>query len=78
MTAYIDSKTAQLEPVLQDFLYEDMSGWSQAPLPSEPRDICLELVFSLVMFTAHHKTRLGIHELLLCCGAHFCEVKAIC
>ena len=68
MTAYIDSKTAQLEPMLQDFLYDDMSGWSQAPLPSEPRDICLELVFSLVMLTAYCKTQLGICGCLLCHG----------
>ena len=48
MNAYVNSKTAQLEPVLQDFMYEDMAGWAQAPLPSEPRDVCLELVFNLV------------------------------
>ena len=48
MSAYIDSKTRQLDPLLQDFLFGDLAGSSHAPLPSEPRDVCLELVFSLV------------------------------
>ena len=53
MSAYINSKTHQLDPVLQDFLYRDLAGSSHAPLPSEPRDVCLELVFSLVTPLLH-------------------------
>lgn len=54
MAAYVDSKTAQMEPVLQDFLYADMAGCFQTPLPSEPRDVCLELHFNLVQLHYIH------------------------
>lgn len=64
MTAYINSKTAQLEPMLQGFLYEDMSEWLQTPLPNEPRDVCLELHFSLVMLIVYSRGAVGYPGLL--------------
>ncbi len=48
MTAYIDSKSRQLDQVLDSFFQEDMALWPQAPPPTQLRDACLEVLFSLV------------------------------
>lgn len=48
MTAYINSKTGQLDQVLQSFFQDDMAVWPQAPPPTQLRDACLEVLFSLV------------------------------
>jgi len=48
MTAYIDSKSRQLDQVLDSFFQEDMAVWPQAPPPTQLRDACLEVLFSLV------------------------------
>ncbi len=48
MTAYIDSKSRQLDQVLHSFFQEDMALWPQAPPPTQLRDVCLEVLFSLV------------------------------
>lgn len=49
MTAYINSKTGQLDQVLQSFFQDDMAVWPQAPPPTQLRDACLEVLFSLVI-----------------------------
>lgn len=48
MAAYIDSKSRQLDQVLDSFFQEDMAVWPQAPPPTQLRDACLEVLFSLV------------------------------
>ncbi len=48
MAAYIDSKSRQLNLVLAGFFQEDMTVWPQAPPPTQLRDTCLEVLFSLV------------------------------
>ena len=48
MMAYIDSKSRQLDQVLHSFFQEDMALWPQAPPPTQLRDACLEVLFSLV------------------------------
>jgi hypothetical protein len=48
MAAYIDSKSRQLDQVLDSFFQEDMALWPQAPPPTQLRDVCLEVLFSLV------------------------------
>ena len=48
MAAYIDSKSRQLNQVLDTFFQEDMALWPEAPPPTELRDACLEVLFSLV------------------------------
>lgn len=48
MAAYIDSKSRQLDQVLDSFFQEDMALWPVAPPPIQLRDVCLEVLFSLV------------------------------
>ncbi|KAL3158707.1 hypothetical protein ABBQ32_011445 [Trebouxia sp. C0010 RCD-2024] len=46
MTAYIQSKTCQLDTVLEA-LFQDTAAWPQAPPPTHLRDACLEVVYTL-------------------------------
>lgn len=48
LAAYIDSKSSQLHQVLNSFFQEDMAVWPQAAPPTQLRDVCLEVLFSLV------------------------------
>ncbi|KAA6419700.1 MAG: hypothetical protein FRX49_10424, partial [Trebouxia sp. A1-2] len=52
MAAYIDSKSRQLDQVLDSFFQEDMALWPVAPPPIQLRDVCLEVLFSLIAVRA--------------------------
>lgn len=56
MTAYISSKSKRLDEVLQSFLQEDMDVWPYAQPPTQLRDSCLQLVFSLIGVRAEMHT----------------------
>lgn len=62
MAAYIDSKSCQLDQVLDSFFQEDMALWPQAPPPTQLRDVCLEVLFSLVsvVVSTSHMLALGL------------------
>ncbi len=72
MAAYIDSKSRQLDQVLDSFFQEDMALWPQAPPPTQLRDVCLEVLFSLVSIdvSTSHMLALAFTSL-----SHFHELQ---
>ena len=69
MTAYISSKSRQLDEVLHSFLHEDMDVWPHAPPPVQLRDTCLQLIFSLVraLLLASYPHKLSLCGSTSCC-----------
>ena len=49
MTAYIRSKTQQVDGVL-DIGFQDLLAWPQTPPPEQLTDTCMEVTYMLVCF----------------------------